>query len=66
MKKFAVAVLLLILCAAPAFAIWPFSKKNHAPKDPRFVDHPKAYHPQNEQMKHAPKHKATKHNTTNK
>jgi hypothetical protein len=61
MKKIAVAVLLLTLCAAPAFAVWPFSKKNHVPKDPRFAEHPKAYHPKNEQMQHAPKHKAQKH-----
>ena len=60
MKKFAVALLLLTLCAAPAFAVWPFSKKQH--KDPRVVDHPKAYHPKNEQFKQAPKHPAPKHN----
>jgi hypothetical protein len=60
MRKFAVTVLLLTLSAAPAFAIWPFSKKQ--PKDPRVVDHPKAYHPKNEHFKQAPKHTATKHN----
>ena len=61
MKKIAVAVLLLTLCAAPAFAVWPFSKKHHVHKDPRVAEHPKAYHPKNENLKHAPKHKMTKH-----
>jgi len=58
MKKIAVAVLslVLLLCASPAFA---WHKKPH--KDPRFREHPKAYHPKNEQIKHAPKHKMTKH-----
>lgn len=60
MKKFALAVLLLTVCAAPAFAIWPFSKKT-PPKDPRFAEHPKAVHEQNEHMKHAQKPKMTKH-----
>jgi len=61
MRKFAVAVLLLVMCAAPAFAVWPFSKKNHAPKDPRFTEHPKAYHQKNQHYKEATKHKAPKH-----
>jgi hypothetical protein len=61
MKKIALAVLLLTMCAAPAFAIWPFSKKNQAPKDPRFAEHPKAVHQKNEQMKNTQKHKMTKH-----
>jgi hypothetical protein len=64
MKKIAIALLLLILCAAPAFAIWPFSKKQHVHKDPRAVEHPPAYHPKNEQYKQAPKHKMTKHNAS--
>lgn len=61
MKKFAVAVLslMLFLCASPAFAL---HKKAH--KDPRFAAHPKAYHQQNEHLKHAPKHKMQKHKTT--
>jgi len=59
MNKLAVAALLLVvLCAAPAFA---WHKKPH--KDPRVVDHPKAYHPKNESLKHAPKHKMPKHHT---
>jgi hypothetical protein len=62
MRKFAVTALLLVLCAAPAFAVWPFHKKPH--KDPRAVEHPRAYHQKNENMKHAPKHKAQKHPTT--
>lgn len=54
-------MLLLVMCAAPAFAVWPFSKKNHAPKDPRFTEHPKAYHQKNQHYKEATKHKAPKH-----
>ena len=42
MKKFALAVLLLLVCAAPAFA-----RHKKAPKDPRFAQHPKAYHEKN-------------------
>jgi hypothetical protein len=61
MKKFAVAVLLTTICAAPAFAIWPFSKKNQAPRDPRFAQHPQAVHQKNDQMKNTPKHKMSKH-----
>jgi len=61
MRKFAVAALLLVVCAAQAFAIWPFHRK--PPKDPRVVEHPKAYHPKNEQLKHQPKHKVQKHHT---
>ncbi|HMG88130.1 MAG TPA: hypothetical protein VK574_20530 [Terracidiphilus sp.] len=61
MRKIAVTALLLVLCAAPAFAIWPFHKK--PPKDPRVMEHPKAYHPQNENLKHLPKHKVQKHPT---
>lgn len=58
MKKFAVAALLLVLCAAPAFA---WHKK--APKDPRVVDHPKALHAKNQNLRHAQKHKMPKHHT---
>lgn len=61
MKKIAVAVLLMTLCAAPAFAVWPFHKKPH--KDPRVVDHPKALHQKNEHLKQAPKHKMPKHHS---
>ena len=57
MKKFAVAVLLLAVCAAPAFAR---HKKPH--KDPRAVEHPKAYHQKNQHLKQVPKHKVPKHN----
>jgi hypothetical protein len=64
MRKFAVAALSLVLCAAPAFATWHFHKK--PPKDPRIVAHPKAYHPTNEQFKHQPKHKVQKHPTAAK
>jgi hypothetical protein len=64
MRKFAVTALLLVVCAAPAFAMWPFHKK--PPKDPRIVEHPKAYHPKNEQFKHQPQHKAQKHPTAAK
>jgi hypothetical protein len=58
MKRIAVAVLSLILlvCAAPAFAR---HKKPH--KDPRSVDHPKAYHEKNQHFKHQVKHKVQKH-----
>jgi hypothetical protein len=62
MRKFAVAALLLVICAAPAFAVWPFHKK--PPKDPRFVEHPKAQHVQNQNYKNAPKHKMPKHPAT--
>jgi len=58
MKKIAVAVLMLVVCAAPAFAR---HKKAH--KDPRVVDHPKAYHPKNAHLKQVPKNKVPKHNT---
>ena len=58
MKRFAVAVLMLAVCAAPAFAR---HKKAH--KDPRVVEHPKAHHEKNEHLKQAPKHKVPKHNT---
>jgi hypothetical protein len=58
MKKFAVTVLLLLVCAAPALA-WPWHKK--PPKDPRFAEHPKAYHPENPNLKHPVKHKIPKH-----
>ena len=61
MKKTAIAALLLGLCAAPAFGVWPFHKKPH--KDPRVVTHPTAIHPKNENLKHAQKHKAQKHPT---
>jgi hypothetical protein len=56
MRKFAFAVLLLVVCAAPAFA---WHKK--APKDPRVVNHPKALHQTNQSLKNAPKHKMPKH-----
>jgi predicted S18 family serine protease len=46
MKKIAVLVLMLLVCAAPAFA-----RHKKAPKDPRVVEHPKAYHPKNQQYK---------------
>jgi hypothetical protein len=59
MKKFAFAALLLVVCAAPAFAVWPFHKKPH--KDPRVGQHPKALHEKNENFKHAAKHKMVKH-----
>ena len=55
MKRIAVAVLLLLVCAAPAFA----KQKKH--KDPRVGEHPKAYHTQNQHLKHPVKHKAQKH-----
>ena len=59
MKKFAVAALLLALCAAPAFA------RHKKPKrDPRDGVHPQALHEKNEALKHAPKHKMPKHHTT--
>ena len=58
MKKITVAVLLLMLCAAPAFAR---HKKPH--KDPRVGDHPKAYHQKNQHLKEIQKHKMPKHNT---
>jgi hypothetical protein len=54
MKKIAVAVLLLLVCAAPAFA-------KHKHKDPRVGVHPKAYHTQNPHLKHPVKHKLPKH-----
>ena len=66
MKKFAVAVLLLTLCAAPAFAVWPFSKKHQVHKNPRATEHPKSYHQKNEHYKQAHRPKATKHNPTHK
>lgn len=56
MKRMTVAALLLLLCAAPAFAR---HKKPH--KDPRVGVHPKAYHAPNEHMKHQVKHKVPKH-----
>ena len=58
MKKTAFAVLLaaLLVCASPAFA---WHRKPH--KDPRVAEHPKAYHPKNEHLKHASKHKMPKH-----
>ncbi|HEY1579350.1 MAG TPA: hypothetical protein VGF82_19960 [Terracidiphilus sp.] len=56
MKKFVTLALLLAIGAAPAFARF---KKPH--KDSRFAEHPKAFHPKNEQFKHAAKHKVAKH-----
>lgn len=59
MRKIAVAALFLVVCAAPALAVWPFHKK--PPKDPRVVEHPKALHATNQNLKNAPKHKMPKH-----
>jgi hypothetical protein len=59
MRKFAVAALLLVISAAPAFAIWPFHKK--PPKDPRFTEHPKAQHQPNLNYQNTQKHKMQKH-----
>ena len=56
MKKFVTLALLLAVCAAPAFAL---HKKPR--KDPRVGQHPKAFHPKNQQFKNAPKHKLEKH-----
>jgi hypothetical protein len=61
MKKFAVAALFLVVCAAPAFAVWPFHKKPH--KDPRVVEHPKGLHVKNQQYKQVHKLKVPKHKT---
>jgi hypothetical protein len=58
MKKIAVAALMLVVCAAPAFAR---HRKPH--KDPRVVDHPKAVHQKNPHLKEIQKHKMPKHNT---
>jgi len=58
MKKIALAVLMLAVCAAPAFAR---HRKPH--KDPRVVDHPKAQHQKNPHLKQVPKNKLPKHNT---
>jgi hypothetical protein len=62
MRKFGFAALLLVICAAPAFAVWPFHKK--PPKDPRFVEHPKTQHQPNLNYKNAPKHKMPSHPTS--
>jgi hypothetical protein len=62
MRKFAVAALLLVISAAPAFAVWPFHKK--PPKDPRFSEHPKTQHQANDHYKNVPKHKMQKHPVT--
>ncbi|HEY2469366.1 MAG TPA: hypothetical protein VGI45_16215 [Terracidiphilus sp.] len=56
MRKIAVAALLLVVCAAPAFAL---HKRPH--KDPRFAEHPKAFHEKNQHQKERVKHKAQKH-----
>lgn len=56
MKKIVVAVLLLAVCASPAFA-----RHNKIHKDPRAGQHPKAYHQKNEHFKQrikVKKHKA--------
>ncbi|WP_109486173.1 hypothetical protein [Occallatibacter savannae] len=58
MKKIAVAVLMAVVCSAPAFAR---HKKPH--KDPRVIDHPKAVHEKNPHLKEIQKHKMPKHNT---
>jgi hypothetical protein len=59
MKKFLAVVLLALACAAPAFA---WHKKPH--KDPRVIDHPKAYHQKNPNLKHHSQHKMPKHKTS--
>lgn len=46
MKRITLAVLLMLVCAAPAFAL---HKKHH--KDPRFAEHPKAHHEKNMHQK---------------
>jgi hypothetical protein len=56
MKKTLLAALLLMVCAAPAFA---WHRKPH--RDPRMDVHPKAAHPKNENLKHTPKNKPVKH-----
>lgn len=58
MKRFTFAALLLMLCAAPAFA---WHKKPH--KDPRVANHPKAQHVKNQQYKQTRKLKVPKHKT---
>lgn len=58
MKKFAVAALLLVLCASPAFAR---HKKIH--KDARAGEHPKGLHVKNQQYKQ--RTKAKKHKRAN-
>jgi hypothetical protein len=58
MKRIAVAMLLLAVCAAPAFAR---HRKPH--KNPRAFEHPKAYHQKNQHLKEVPKNKLPKHNT---
>jgi hypothetical protein len=58
MKKITFAALLLVLCAAPAFA---WHKK--PPKDPRVVNHPKTLHQKNQQYKQTRKLKVQKHKT---
>jgi hypothetical protein len=57
MKKFTAIMLLALVCAVPAFAR---HKKPH--RDPRVGEHPKAYHPKNQSLKHQVKHKVPKHN----
>lgn len=50
-------MLMLAVCAAPAFA------RHKKPfKDPRVVDHPKAHHQKNQHLKQVPKNKLPKHN----
>ena len=58
MKRIAVAVLMLVVCAAPAFAR---HRKPH--KDPRIVAHPKAFHPLFQHLKQVPLNKLLKHKT---
>jgi hypothetical protein len=55
MRKTALAVLVVMLCTAPAFG-W---HRKH--KDPRVVEHPKAIHPKNPHLEHPVKHKMPKH-----
>lgn len=57
MKKIVVAALMLVVCSAPAFAR---HKKPH--KDPRVIEHPKAYHQKNAHLKEIQKHKVPKQN----
>jgi hypothetical protein len=60
MRKIVLALLLLLVGAAPAFAIWPLHKK--PPRDPRMGVHPKAYHEKNLHHKERIKVKPHKHN----
>jgi hypothetical protein len=59
MKKIAVAALLLMVCASPAFA-----RHKKIRKDPRAGEHPKALHAKNQQFKARTKLKPHKHANT--